>query len=96
MLKNQFKFIFLIFLSFIIAFNISLNANAIKIGLYENAQKTSLASSGEAYLINGKTGERLFTFNKMKYYDFKTYRDNIAIVINGQTYNTKTKNVVIT
>ncbi len=96
MLKNQFKFILLIFLSFIIAFNIPLNANAIKIGLYENVKKTSLASSGEAYLINGKTGERLFTFNKMKYYDFKTHRGNIAIIIEGQTYNTKTNNVVIT
>lgn len=68
---------------------------AIKIGLLENADAVKIGSSKKAYLIDIQTGNRLWTMDSMKYYEFKPYRNEITIKFNNTTYKTKSDKLLI-
>ena len=68
---------------------------AIKIGLQTQVSKTYIGASTRAEVINCDTNRMLFEMEKMKGYEFKTYRDYIAVKIDGQWKNTRASKIVI-
>ena len=68
---------------------------AIKIGLQTRVNKTYLGASTTAEIIDVKTNKLLYVMDKMKGYEFKPYKDVIAIKIDGQYRKIKTNQIVI-
>ncbi len=68
---------------------------AIKIGLQTHVGKTFVGASTKAQLIDGKTNKLLYEMEKMKGYELKPYKGNIAIKINGQYRKIKTSAIII-
>lgn len=57
---------------------------AIKIGLQTEVSRTYVGASTQAEIIDCKTNKLLFYMEKMKAYEFKPYRNVIAIKVDGQ------------
>ena len=68
---------------------------AIKIGLQTHVGKTFVGASTKAEIIDCKTNKLLFVMEKMKGYELKPYRGNIAIKIDGQYRHIKSNQIVI-
>lgn len=67
---------------------------AIKIGLQTEVNKTYIGSSTEAEIIDCRTNKLLFVMDAMKGYEFKAYKDVIAIKVDG-TYRKINSNKIV-
>lgn len=68
---------------------------AIKIGLQTDVNKTYLGASTKAQIIDCKTNKLIFTMEQMKAYEFKPYKNVIAIKINGDYRKISSNKIVI-
>ena len=68
---------------------------AIKIGLQTRVGRTFIGASTEADIIDCRTNKLLWRMEKMKGYEFKPYRNIIAIKIDGQFRKIKSDKIVI-
>ena len=68
---------------------------AIKIGLQTRVGRTYLGASTKAQLIDGKTNKLIYEMEKMKGYELKPYRGDIAIKIDGQFRKIKSDVIII-
>lgn len=68
---------------------------AIKIGLQTQVNKTYIGASTPAQIIDCKTNKLIFNMEKMKGYEFKTYKDIIAIKVNGKFCKINSNRIVI-
>ena len=68
---------------------------AIKIGLQTDVNKTYIGSSTKAEIIDCKTNKLIFIMDPMKGYDFKPYRGNIAIKVDGEFKKINSNKIVI-
>ena len=68
---------------------------AIKIGLQTRVNRSFLGASTEAEIIDCNTNKLLFVMEKMKGYEFKPYRDMIAIKVDGEFKKIKTDKIII-
>ncbi len=73
----------------------SMPANAIRIGLLVGVENLKLGASSLAQVVDSKTRTVLYLMEPMINYEFKVYRDLIAIKINGKYYSLKCKEVII-
>lgn len=73
----------------------SLPSYAIKIGLQTRVGRTYVGASTKAEIIDCRTNKLLYTMEKMKGYEIKPYRGQLAIRINGQLMKIKTDKIVI-
>ena len=67
---------------------------AIKIGLQTRVGRTFIGASTEADIIDCRTNKLLWRMEKMKGYEFKPYRNIIAIKIDGQFRKIKSDKIV--
>lgn len=86
------KRFFLLFLALIIFIQ---PCFAIKIGLQTNAGRTYIGSSTQAEIIDCNTNKLIFIMEKMKGYEFKPYRNVIAIKVDGQFKKINSNKIVI-
>ena len=68
---------------------------AIKIGLQTDVNKTFIGASTRAEIIDCKTNKLIFVMEKMKGYEFKPYRNIIAIKVDGQFKKINSNKIVI-
>ena len=68
---------------------------AIKIGLQTDVNRTFIGASTRAEIIDCKTNKLLFVMDKMKGYEFKPYKNIIAIKVDGQFRKINTNKIVI-
>lgn len=68
---------------------------AIKIGLQTHVNKTFIGASTQAQIINCDNNKLVFVMEKMKGYEFKAYRNVIAIKVDGEWKKMKTNKIVI-
>lgn len=68
---------------------------AIKIGLQTEVNKTYIGSSTKAEIIDCNTNKLIFIMDKMKGYDFKPYKNIIAIKVDGQYKKINSNKIVI-
>lgn len=73
----------------------TLNADAIKIGLVENSEIITIGSSNSAMLIDGNQNKLLMNLDSMTAYKLKSTKNTIAIEINKKYYDTKTNKLII-
>ena len=86
------KRFFLLFLALIIFIQ---PCFAIKIGLQTNTGRTYIGASTEAEIIDCNTNKLIFIMEKMKGYEFKPYRNFIAIKVDGQFKKINSDKIVI-
>lgn len=70
-------------------------AFAIKIGLQTDVNRTFLGASTQAEIIDCRTNKLLFVMEKMKGYEFKAYKNVIAIKVDGQFKKINSNKIVI-
>lgn len=68
---------------------------AIKVGLSTDIEKTFIGGSKQAQIINTHSNKLLYTMNEMKGYEFRAYKDGIAINVLGKYFNLGTDSIVI-
>lgn len=68
---------------------------AIKIGLQTHVNRTFIGASTKADIINCDTNKLIFVMEKMKGYEFKPYRNVIAIKVDGEWKKIKADKIVI-
>lgn len=68
---------------------------AIKIGLQTEVNRAFIGASTSADIIDSKTNKLIFIMDKMKGYEFKPYKNVIAIKVDGQFKKIKSNRVVI-
>ena len=68
---------------------------AIKIGLQTEVNRAYIGASTQAEIIDCKTNKLIYTMEKMKGYEFKPYKNIIAIKVNGKSYKINSNKVVI-
>ena len=68
---------------------------AIKIGLQTHVNKTFIGASTQAKIIDCDTNKLIFVMDKMKGYEFKSYRGVIAIKVDGDWKKIKSNKIVI-
>ena len=68
---------------------------AIKIGLQTEVNRSYIGASTEAEIIDCNTNKLLYVMEKMKGYEFKPYRDFIAIKIDGKFCKIPSNKIVI-
>ena len=68
---------------------------AIKIGLQTQVNKTFIGASTQAQIINSDTNKLIFIMEKMKGYEFKSYRGVIAIKVDGEWKKINANKIVI-
>ena len=88
-MMKKFLFLLLLFLLFIQP------VFAIKIGLQTDVNRTFIGASTKAEIIDCKTNKLLFVMDKMKGYEFKPYKNIIAIKVDGQFRKINTNKIVI-
>ena len=72
-----------------------LKANAVKVGLVTDTDKTYIASSVPAQIINARTNRLLYTMSPMKIYNIKPYSNSIVIEVNDKYYNLGTDSISV-
>ncbi len=86
----------LLFLTiFLIQFIFSMPCFAIKIGLQNSVETAYIGTSTQGQIINAHTNKLLYTMSAMKAYEFRPYKDVIAIKILGKYFNLESNYVVI-
>lgn len=68
---------------------------AIKIGLQTQVGRTYLGTSTQGEIIDCKTNKLIFVMDKMKGYEFKAYKDIIAIKVDGKFCKINSNKIVI-
>ena len=68
---------------------------AIKIGLQTGVNKTYIGSSTKAEIIDCKTNKLIFIMDELKGYEFKPYKGQIAIKVNGEFKKINSNKIVI-
>lgn len=68
---------------------------AIKIGLQTEVNRTYIGASTKAEIIDCNTNKLIFNMEKMKGYEFKPYKDFIAIKVDGKFCKINSNKVVI-
>ena len=68
---------------------------AIKIGLQTEVGRTYIGSSTRAEIVDCNTNKLVFYMEKMKGYEFKPYKNYIAIKNNGKFYKISSNRIVI-
>lgn len=68
---------------------------AIKIGLQTHVNKTFIGASTPAQIINCDTNKLIFVMEKMKGYEFKPYKNVIAIKVDGEWKKMKADKIII-
>lgn len=68
---------------------------AIKIGLQTDVNRTYIGASTQAEIIDCNTNKLIFIMDKMKAYEFKPYKNVIAIKVDGQFKKIKSNKIVI-
>jgi len=89
MMKIRAVFLFLVFILFIQP------CFAIKIGLQTQVHHTYIGASTKAEIIDCKTNKLIFVMEKMKGYEFKEYKDIIAIKVDGKFCKINSNKIVI-
>jgi len=68
---------------------------AIKIGLQTQTTRAYIGASTEANIVDARTNKLLFIMDKMKGYEFKPYKNYIAIKVDGEFKKIKSNKIVI-
>lgn len=68
---------------------------AIKIGLQTQVNRTYIGASTKAEIIDCNTNKLIFVMEKMKGYEFKTYKNIIAIKVDGKFCKINSNKIVI-
>lgn len=68
---------------------------AIKVGLQTGTGKAFIGTSTSAQIINARTNKLLYTMVALKGYEFRAYRNSIAIKILGEFFNLNSDYIVI-
>ena len=68
---------------------------AIKIGLQTQESRAFIGASTEAEIIDCNTNKLIFVMDKMKGYEFKPYKNMIAIKVNGDFKKIESNKIVI-
>ena len=68
---------------------------AIKIGLQTQVNRTYLGASTKADIIDCHTNKLIYSMEKMKGYEFKCYKNVIAIKVNGKFCKINSNKIVI-
>ncbi len=89
------KRILLIFIFFIAICAQNQRAEAVKIGLYTDVDKTYVASSVRAQVINQHTNRQLYLIEPMQLYNIKAYGNSITMEVNHKYYDLGTDAIVI-
>lgn len=87
--------VFILGIAFLTQFIFILPCFAIKIGLINNAGRAYIGTSSKGQIINAKTNKLLYTLSPMKAYEFKSYKNSIAIKISGDYFDLQTNYAVI-
>ena len=85
------KFLFILFIFIILCSP----CYAIKIGLQTEVGRTYIGASTKAEIIDCKTNKLVYNLEKMKGYEFKPYKDCIAIKVDGQFKKINSNRIVI-
>lgn len=83
------------FLTLICMFCFQSKSEAMKIGLLTDVNKTYIASSVRAKLINPHTNRLVYVIEPMKIYNIKSGGNVIAIEINGKYYSLGSDSIVL-
>lgn len=89
------KKFFILLIIFLVQFVSTLPCFAIKIGLQSNVGRAFIGTSTQGQIINARTNKLLYTMPAMKGFEFRTYKQGIAIKILGDYFDLKTDYVVI-
>lgn len=81
--------------TFIFLFGFIQPSFAIKIGLQTHVNKTFIGASTPAQIINSDTNKLIFNMEKMKGYEFKSYRGVIAIKVDGEWKKINASKIII-
>lgn len=84
-----------VLITFLLLIFILQPAYAIKIGLQTNVNRTFIGGSTQTEIIDCKTNKLLYVMEKRKGYEFKAYKDIIAIKIDGQFRKINSNKIVI-
>ena len=84
-----------LFVLFIVYIFCLLPSYAIKIGLQTHVGRTYVGASTKADIIDCNTNKLIYTMEKMKGYEIKPYRGQLAIRVNGQLMKIKSDKIVI-
>lgn len=68
---------------------------AIKIGLQTGVISAKVGASTEAQILDARNNKVLYTMDKMRSYEFKAYKNLIALKYNNDYYNLKTNQIAI-
>lgn len=82
-------------ITLLVQFTFTLPCFAIKIGLVNRANKVYIGTSTPGQIINSKNNRFLYTLSAMKAYEFRAYKNSIAIKISGDYFDLKTSYAVI-
>lgn len=70
-------------------------AFAIKIGLQTGIDSSYIGSSSKSHIVNLADNKILYSIDSMNGYEFKAYKDSIAIKVDNKYYNLKSNNIAI-
>lgn len=84
-----------VFLIFILMLLFTQPCFAIKIGLQTEVNRTYIGASTKADIIDCKTNKLIYTLDKMQGYEFKPYKNVIAIKVDGEFMKINSNKVVI-
>ena len=68
---------------------------AIKVGLQTGVEKAYIGASTSAQVLNARTNKLLYTMVGMKGYEFRAYRNSIAMKVLGEYFNLDSDYIVI-
>ena len=86
----------ILFLTLIaLVFGVTLDAQAIRIGLLEDADNVAIGTSNNSALIDGNTNKTIINLDGMTPYRLKSNRNSIAIQVGKKFYDTKTNRLII-
>lgn len=80
---------------FFMQFVFTLPCFAIKIGLQDGVSRSYIGTSTSGQIVNAKTNKLLYTMPAMKGYEFRAYRNSIAISVLGSYFNLGTNYIVV-
>lgn len=86
---------FLGLLTIICLLSSGLKSEAVKVGLITDTEKTYIASSARAKIINTNTNRLLYTIEPMTIYNLKSNGNTIAIEVNHKYYDLGTNSMVV-
>lgn len=89
------KKILVLLIFFLIQFIFTMPCFAIKIGLQNSVGRTFIGTSSQGQIINAHTNKLLYTMPAMKGFEFRPYRNSIAIKISNDYFDLNADYVVV-